>query len=200
MKIAVFAAVGFLAGLGAGTVTKALQVRRAVLEEAAREAPSGSGAAKRKPEQDHGGEDGQGAADPHLGGAPGGGGGVHGDSLLSGLPQSGPGREINSQEPERPSQPIHFGGVVASGTGSLADTAPTPGPALDGPARLAKIFSTMEAKDAAAVLSKLEDDEVRAILAHMSTRKAAEVLGAFPPDRAAALSRSLLVARSGREP
>ncbi len=67
----------------------------------------------------------------------------------------------------------------------------------EGPARLAKIFGAMQARDAAAVLEKLDDGEVRAILHHLSDRKAAEILGAFSPERAAALSRAVLLARSG---
>jgi flagellar motility protein MotE (MotC chaperone) len=50
----------------------------------------------------------------------------------------------------------------------------------------------MDAEDAAKVLEQLNDDEVRAILFHMSDRKAAEILGNFSPERAANLSRTVL--------
>ena len=54
-----------------------------------------------------------------------------------------------------------------------------------------------EAKDAAAVLEKLEDQEISAILFHLSDRKAADILGKFSSERAATLSRSVLGSRSG---
>jgi flagellar motility protein MotE (MotC chaperone) len=67
-----------------------------------------------------------------------------------------------------------------------------PGPADEGSKRLAKIFGSMDAEDAAKVLEQLNDDEVRSILFHMSDRKAAEILGNFSPERAANLSRTVL--------
>lgn len=77
-----------------------------------------------------------------------------------------------------------------------------PSPALDdaasiieGARKVSKIFAQMKPEDAAAVLEYLSDEEIEAILQPMSDRNAAPILEAFPPERAAALSRILL--RSG---
>lgn len=61
-----------------------------------------------------------------------------------------------------------------------------------GARRLAKIFAVMDAGEAAAVLRQLSDEEIEAVLRRMSERNAAPILEAFPPERAAALSRVLL--------
>jgi flagellar motility protein MotE (MotC chaperone) len=57
----------------------------------------------------------------------------------------------------------------------------------------------MEAKDAAKVLQNLDDEEVQAILFHLSDRKAAEILGNFEPARAATLSRVVLGSHGGED-
>lgn len=62
--------------------------------------------------------------------------------------------------------------------------------------RLGKIFMAMKPRDAAAVLEHLNDREVEAILFQLREKNAAQILGNFPPDRAAVLSRSVLQ-RSG---
>lgn len=66
-----------------------------------------------------------------------------------------------------------------------------------GTARLAKIFGAMRASAAAKVLQNLDDEEVQAILFHLSTRKAAEILSGFEPARAANLSRAVLGSSGG---
>jgi hypothetical protein len=66
-----------------------------------------------------------------------------------------------------------------------------------GPERMAKIFGAMKPPDAAKVLQNLDDLEVRAILSFLSDRKAAEILGNFEPERAAALSRLVLGSPGG---
>ena len=63
--------------------------------------------------------------------------------------------------------------------------------------RLGKIFMAMKARDAAAVLTHLNDMEVEAILFELREKQAAEILGNFPPDRAAVLSRSVLQKSGG---
>jgi flagellar motility protein MotE (MotC chaperone) len=57
----------------------------------------------------------------------------------------------------------------------------------------------MKAADAAKVLQNLDDEEVSAILFHLSDRKAGEILGNFEPGRAATLSRAVLEAHGGEE-
>src|SRR5690625_1014862 len=63
----------------------------------------------------------------------------------------------------------------------------------DGSERLARIFGAMRPADAARVLEKLTETEVRAILRHIPDRKAAEILGNLDPTRAAEVSRSLIL-------
>lgn len=58
--------------------------------------------------------------------------------------------------------------------------------------RLGRIFGAMKPEDAAAVLSRLDDAEVKAVLFQLSDRKAAEILARFPGDRAANLTKTLL--------
>lgn len=58
--------------------------------------------------------------------------------------------------------------------------------------RLAKMFSAMEPKGAAAVLEQLSDGEVAKILGVIPERQAGAILEYFTPERAAAVSRALL--------
>jgi hypothetical protein len=95
------------------------------------------------------------------------------------------------------------GGDGGSGT---EGSGPAPGESSPGSAysdtgsqRLAKIFGAMDPRDAAEVLQGLTDDEVSAILVQMSERKVAAILSDFAPDRAASLSRVVLLARNGGE-
>jgi len=62
--------------------------------------------------------------------------------------------------------------------------------------RLAKVFRTMQPRDAAKVLEKLDDAEVGAMLGLLPDRQVAGVLTNLPADRAAALSRTAM--RTGR--
>lgn len=61
-----------------------------------------------------------------------------------------------------------------------------------GSERLARIFGAMKPADAARVLEKLDDVEVRMILQHLADRKAAAIIGHFDAARAASLSRSVM--------
>lgn len=63
---------------------------------------------------------------------------------------------------------------------------------LEAARRLANIFSSMDARDAAQVLEQLEDGELASILIHMGTRQAAAILRNIEPDRAASLSRLVI--------
>lgn len=62
----------------------------------------------------------------------------------------------------------------------------------DGSERLARIFGAMRPADAARVLEKLNDSEIKSIVRHLPDRKAAAILGHFDSARAAALSRSVI--------
>lgn len=92
----------------------------------------------------------------------------------------------------------------ADGSTSLERAGATPAASVPqslysdaGSQRLAKIFGAMDPRDAAEVLQGLTDAEVSAILVQMSERKVASILSSFEPQRAASLSRTVLVVRSG---
>lgn len=69
----------------------------------------------------------------------------------------------------------------------------------EGAQKLSKIFGAMKAPDAAAVLQQMTDEEVKAILLQMSDRLAAAILGEFDAERAAELTRVVLMSRGGAE-
>jgi flagellar motility protein MotE (MotC chaperone) len=71
---------------------------------------------------------------------------------------------------------------------------PGPDPAAQEQAlkQLAKIYAAMKPAQAAAVLTRMSDGEVKNILTHLSTRQAGTILGLMPRDRAARLSDLLL--------
>ena len=58
--------------------------------------------------------------------------------------------------------------------------------------RLAKIFGTMQARDAARVLSLLRHDEIERILRQLDDRSAAKILSSLDAELAAALSSNLI--------
>jgi hypothetical protein len=55
--------------------------------------------------------------------------------------------------------------------------------------RLAKVFTAMEAKQAAKVLQHMEDADVQIILGYVGPRQAATIMAELPPERVAALSK-----------
>lgn len=64
---------------------------------------------------------------------------------------------------------------------------------VDEPAkRLAKIFGTMQARDAARVLALLRHDEIERILRQLDARAAAKILSSLDAELAAALSSTLI--------
>lgn len=67
----------------------------------------------------------------------------------------------------------------------------------EGAKKLAEIFEAMAPDAAAAVLEGLEAVEIQVILQRMSSRRAAEVLTAMPPELAASLSKIVLIDRNG---
>jgi len=62
---------------------------------------------------------------------------------------------------------------------------------------LAKLFASMQPKEAAQVLQRMADDDVQIILGYVGTRQAAAILAELPPDRVATLSKLALRAGSG---
>lgn len=59
--------------------------------------------------------------------------------------------------------------------------------------QLARIFGSMKAADAVKVMALMTDEEVEGVLRALGPKQAADMLGQFPEERAAALSRRLLV-------
>jgi hypothetical protein len=77
---------------------------------------------------------------------------------------------------------------------ALAALPPAPEPPPDPlPAeRLARLYGSMQPREAARVLEQLDDFEVRLILGHLGNREAAAILGNLSPERAAEISRTVL--------
>ncbi|MEN3186378.1 MAG: hypothetical protein ABDK94_04505 [Atribacterota bacterium] len=61
--------------------------------------------------------------------------------------------------------------------------------------RIAKIYSAMEPQEAVQILEKLSDEEVMVILAVMKERQVAEILKAFPVERAVEIARKMMKGR-----
>lgn len=80
------------------------------------------------------------------------------------------------------------GGPAAQAKGAAA-----PGEQKGDYKRLAKIFATMKAQDAVKVLGLLSDDEVEGVLHQLGAKQTADLLNNFPKERAAELSRRLLL-------
>ncbi len=88
-----------------------------------------------------------------------------------------------------PSAPAVDSTAPPASSDSLAEKKPLN---EEGAKKLAKIFAAMKPADAAKVLSKMSDEEVKAIVMHMAPRVAGQVVGSFEPTRAAALSKIVL--------
>ncbi|HVX42068.1 MAG TPA: hypothetical protein VHB25_21080 [Gemmatimonadaceae bacterium] len=95
--------------------------------------------------------------------------------------------------------------VAAAKPASAKDSAAAPGaaapPALtpqqDSAAkeperRLAKVFTSMDATQAAKVLEHMSDGDVQVILGYVGTRQAAAIMAALPPERVAAISKQTI--------
>jgi hypothetical protein len=55
--------------------------------------------------------------------------------------------------------------------------------------RIAKVFTSMDAKQAAKVLEHMTDNDVQVILGYVGPRQAASIMTALPPERVAVLSK-----------
>ncbi|MCS6948887.1 MAG: hypothetical protein RMM06_03360 [Armatimonadota bacterium] len=58
---------------------------------------------------------------------------------------------------------------------------------------MAKVYEEMEPEQAVRILERLSDREVVALLRRMKQRQVAQILALLPPDRAARLSRALMI-------
>jgi len=55
--------------------------------------------------------------------------------------------------------------------------------------RIAKVFTSMDAKQAAKVLEHMADGDVQVILGYVGVKQAAQIMAALPPERVAILSK-----------
>ena len=83
-------------------------------------------------------------------------------------------------------------GALSVGDAVVAIADAAPGIDAD---RLAKLFGSMQAREAARVLEHLDDAEVGIILGKLGNREAAAILGSLAPERAALISRSVIRGR-----
>jgi len=60
---------------------------------------------------------------------------------------------------------------------------------------LAKVYENMEPEEAVPILERMSDREVIPLLRRMKQRQVAQILALLPPDRAARLSKTLMVQR-----
>ncbi len=60
---------------------------------------------------------------------------------------------------------------------------------------VAKVYEEMEPEEAVRIFAKMDDREVVPLLRRMKQRQVAQILALMPPDRAARLSRTLMIQR-----
>lgn len=60
---------------------------------------------------------------------------------------------------------------------------------------VAKVYENMEPEEAVRIMEKMDDREVVPLLRRMKQRQVAQILALMPPDRAARLSRTLMIQR-----
>lgn len=94
-----------------------------------------------------------------------------------------------------PATPVS--GAPATATTPVTGASPTDAETEQHQRRLAKIFATMSAKDAAKVLTQMSDADVGVILNLLGERQAAAILINLPPQRAALLSQMPARRRGG---
>ena len=85
----------------------------------------------------------------------------------------------------------------SAGAKAAQPAQPAPTPQSDSAAkeperRLAKVFTSMDAKQAAKVLDHMSDGDVQVILGYVGTRQAAAILAELPPERVAAISKQTI--------
>lgn len=85
----------------------------------------------------------------------------------------------------------------AAPTVAVPPPAATKTPAPADHKRLASILDKLQAKDAAVLVVSLSDDELAGTLRAMDVTKAAELIGALPPARGAAMSKRMLESGGG---
>lgn len=81
------------------------------------------------------------------------------------------------------------GASSASGGAAAVRSAPTDTAVEASERRIAKVFTAMDAKQAAKVLEHMTDDDVEVILGYVGPRQAASIMSELPPERVATLSK-----------
>ncbi|GIV15903.1 MAG: hypothetical protein KatS3mg022_1338 [Armatimonadota bacterium] len=109
-------------------------------------------------------------------------------------------------EKEKPSTPSSEPPAASSKPARFPRSAPpplvsvsTPSAAADISSRqigwVAKVYENMEPEEAVRIFAKMDDREVVPLLRRMKQRQVAQILALMPPDRAARLSRTLMIQR-----
>lgn len=93
--------------------------------------------------------------------------------------------------PPRPPTPLHNPPPTATPLSPVA--------AQEQPNRqigwMAKVYENMEPEEAVRIFANMDDREVVSLLRRMKQRQVAAILALMPPDRAARLTRSLMIQR-----
>lgn len=211
MRLVIFAAVGLLVGLGAGTAYKALEVKGVLVQAHADSVAAAAAAhadslaaaqeAEALEETEEGHEEEQAAADStrvedasheEATDAPADEEAATTDTEAEAAVEGGESTDPGDAPPlVGTDAEAQEGSGVPEAQAALAGESAS-GVTEEGARRLAKVFGAMKARDAARVLSELSDPEVEAILVMLGDRQAGQILSTFPAERAAALSRRVL--------
>ncbi|MEX2582209.1 MAG: hypothetical protein WD766_02985 [Gemmatimonadota bacterium] len=120
---------------------------------------------------------------------------AHADSLAVGVEEA-PDSIGNGIEPTLDLSDSIPAVTGAAGPGAAGGTMALP--ATNGteaamePARLAKLFASMQAREAARVMEHMDDYEVQIILTQLGNREAAAILSNLTPERAAVISQTVI--------
>lgn len=195
MKQILVGALVFVLALGGASALSIMKVKGAAELAAAEGSAEGAGTDKST------GEDAAGAAGKELPPEP--------DSASMGVDSTGTGLEGEDPssadgagaqfaaadlagEATDPGADAAGDGVQGADAAAAGDTGPASDLNPEGIRRMARIFGAMKPQEAAAVLQRMSDEEVRGVMLQMGDRPAAAILSVFDPDRAAALSRVVL--------
>jgi flagellar motility protein MotE (MotC chaperone) len=94
-----------------------------------------------------------------------------------------------AKEPDRAAQ-LETAVAKATAAAAAADTA-----VQASEKRIAKVFTSMDAKQAAKVLEHMADNDVHVILGYVGVKQAAQIMAALPPERVAKLSKLAMGSR-----
>lgn len=94
-----------------------------------------------------------------------------------------------------PAQPVQMPRPAPQVSASVSPSAPAADTANRQTGWVAKVYENMEPEEAVRILEKMDDREVVSLLRRMKQRQVAQILALMPPDRAARLSRTLMIQR-----